>query len=129
MVLDASGAIEFLLNTAAGKRLGARLADETVVVHVPHLIDLEIAQVLRRYARHGTLSARTGMLALERWRSLDVQRYSHEPFLDRIWQLRDNVTAYDAVYVALAEALPAVLFTGDRKLAGTPGVNVAIELI
>ena len=129
MVLDASGAIEFLLNTAAGKRLGARLADETVVVHVPHLIDLEIAQVLRRYARHGTLSTRTGMLALERWRSLDVQRYSHEPFLDRIWQLRDNVTAYDAVYVALAEALPAVLFTGDRKLAGTPGVNVAIELI
>ena len=129
MVLDASGAIEFLLNTAAGKRLGARLADETVVVHVPHLIDLEIAQVLRRYARHGTLSARTGMLALERWRSLDVQRYSHEPFLDRVWQLRDNVTAYDAVYVALAQALPAVLFTGDRKLAGTPGVNVAIELI
>ena len=129
MVLDASGAIEFLLNTAAGKRLGARLADETVVVHVPHLIDLEIAQVLRRYARHGTLSTRTGMLALERWRSLDVQRYSHEPFLDRIWQLRDNVTAYDAVYVALAQALPAVLFTGDRKLAGTPGVNVAIELI
>lgn len=129
MVLDASGAIEFLLNTAAGKRLGARLADETVVVHVPHLIDLEIAQVLRRYARHGALSARTGVLALDRWRSLDVQRYSHEPFLDRIWQLRDNVTAYDAVYVALAQALPAVLFTGDRKLAGTPGVNVAIELI
>ena len=129
MVLDASGAVEFLLNTAAGKRLGTRLADETMVVHVPHLIDLEIAQALRRYARHGTLSARTGILALERWRSLDVQRYSHEPFLDRIWQLRDNIAAYDAIYVALAEALSTVLFTGDRKLAGTPGVNVAIELI
>lgn len=129
MVLDASGAVEFLLNTASGKKLAARLADETEVVHVPHLIDLEIAQVLRRYTRHGTLNARMGMLALDRWRSLDVQRYAHEPFLDRIWELRDNVTVYDAVYVALAEALSTVLYTGDRKLAGTPGVNVAIALI
>ena len=129
MVLDASSAVEFLLNTASGKRLAARLADETEVVHVPHLIDLEIAQVLRRYTRHGTLNARMGMLALDRWRSLDIQRYAHEPFLDRIWDLRDNVTVYDAVYVALAEALSTVLYTGDRKLAGTPGVNVAIALI
>ena len=129
MVLDASGAVEFLLNTAAGKRLAARLADDTVVIHVPHLIDLEIAQVLRRYTRHGTLDAQVGILALERWRSLGVQRYSHEPFLDRIWQLRDNVTAYDAIYVALAEALSTVLFTGDRKLVGTPGVNAAVQLI
>ena len=66
MVLDASGAVEFLLNTASGKKLAARLADETEVVHVPHLIDLEIAQVLRRYTRHGTLNARMGMLALDR---------------------------------------------------------------
>ena len=129
MVLDASGAVEFLLNTAAGKRLAVRLADDAQVVHVPHLIDLEIVQVLRRYTRHGTLSARTGALALERWRSLDIQRYSHEPFLDRIWQLRDNITAYDAIYVALAEALSTVLVTGDRSLAGAPGVNTAIELI
>ena len=129
MVLDASGAVEFLLNTASGKRLATRLADEAVVVHVPHLIDLEITQVLRRYTRHGTLNAQTSMLALDRWRSLDVQRYAHEPFLDRIWELRDNVTVYDAVYVALAEALSAVLYTGDRKLAGTPGVNARIELV
>ena len=80
MVLDASGAVEFLLNTAAGKRLATRLADDSEVVHAPHLIDLEIAQVLRRYTRHGTLHARSGALALARWRDLDVQRYSHEPF-------------------------------------------------
>lgn len=129
MVLDASGAVELLLNTEAGKRLAARLADDAKVVHVPHLIDLEIAQVLRRYVRHGTLNARSGALSLERWRSLDVQRYSHEPLLDRIWQLRANVTAYDAVYVALAETLRTVLFTGDRRLADMPGVNAAIELI
>ena len=129
MVLDASGAVEFLLNTAAGKRLAARLADDAIVVHVPHLIDLEIAQVLRRYARHGTLSGPIGALCLERWRSLDVQRYAHEPLLDRIWQLRENFSAYDAVYVALAQALGTVLLTGDRKLTGAPDANVAIELI
>ena len=129
MVLDASGAIEFLLNTAAGKRLAARLADEAEDVHAPHLIDMEIAQVLRRYALRGALEAGMGALALDRWRSLDVERYPHEPFLGRVWQLRDNVTAYDAIYVALAEALSTVLVTGDRRLVGAPGVRAAIELI
>ena len=128
MVLDASGAVEFVLNTAAGKRLAARLADEFAVVHVPHLIDLEIAQVLRRYVRDGTLTEPMAMTALDRWRELDAERYAHEPFLDRIWHLRDNLTAYDAVYVALAEALSMVLVTGDRKLAGAPGLHAVIEL-
>ena len=128
MVLDASGAIELVLNTAAGKRLAGRLADETVVVHVPHLIDLEVAQVLRRYVRDGTLTEPEARAALDRWRDLDVERYAHEPFLDRIWRLRDNLTAYDAAYVALAEALSMVLVTGDRKLARAPGLRAVIEL-
>ena len=128
MVLDASRAIEFVLNTVVGKRLAARLADQPVVVHVPHLIDLEVVQVLRRYVRDGTLSETMAMTALDRWRDLDAERYAHEPFLDRIWRLRDNLTAYDAVYVALAEALSTVLVTGDRKLARAPGVQAAIEL-
>ena len=129
MVLDASGAVEFVLNTAAGKRLAGRLANEFEVVHVPHLIDLEISQVLRGYVRNGTLTERMGMLALAQWRNLGVERYPHEPFLDRVWHLRDNLTAYDAVYVALAEALSMVLVTGDRKLVGSPGVRAVIELI
>ena len=129
MVLDASGAIEFVLNTAAGKRLAARLADESAVVHVPHLIDLEVSHVLRRYVLRGTLTESMGSLALGRWRSLDVERYPHEPFLDRVWRLRDSLTAYDAVYVALAEALSTVLVTGDRRLVRSPGVDAAIELI
>ena len=129
MVLDASGAVEFVLNTAAGKRLAARLADESEDVHVPHLIDLEIAQVLRRYVHIGTLTERAGTLALGRWRDLDAERYSHEPFLARIWELRDNLTAYDAVYVALAEALSTVLVTGDRKLVGSPRIRATIELM
>ena len=129
MVLDASGAVEFLLHTSSGERLAARLADEAEVIHVPHLIDLEIAQVLRRYALQGTLDERSAATALSRWRRLDVERYSHEPLLERVWALRANVSAYDAVYLALAEALSTILVTGDRKLLGAPGVNAAIEII
>ena len=127
LVLDASAAVELLLNTASGKRVAKRVENPAVSIHVPHLIDVEIAQVLRRYALRGTLSAARGELALDQWRGLDVERYPHELFLDRIWQLRDNVSAYDAVYVALAEALGAVLVTGDRRLAGAPGLGIRIE--
>ena len=127
LVLDASAAVELLLNTASGKRVAKRVENPAVSIHVPHLIDVEIAQVLRRYALRGTLSAARGELALDQWRALDVERYPHELFLDRIWQLRDNVSAYDAVYVALAEALGAVLVTGDRRLAGAPGLGIRIE--
>ena len=129
MVLDASGAVEFLLHTSSGARLATRLEDETEAVHVPHLIDLEIAQVLRRYVLQGTLDEQLAAMAIDHWRRLDVERYPHEPFLDRVWELRANVTAYDAVYVALAEALSTVLITGDRKLLGAPGVRAAVELI
>ena len=129
MVLDASGAVELLLNTAPGRRLAARLANEDEIVHVPHLIDLEIAQVLRRYALHGALDDRAGAMALQRWRELDVERYPHEPLLGRVWQLRANVSAYDAIYVALAEALSTALVTGDRRLAGVPGLMVAVEFV
>ncbi len=77
--------------------------------------------MLRRYALQGTLSSTRGALAL------DVERYSHELFLDRIWQLRDNVSTYDAVSVSLAEALGAVLVTGDSRLLGAPGLTTRIE--
>ena len=129
MVLDASGAVEFLLHTSSGGRLAARLADEAEVIHVPHLIDLEITQVLRRYVLRGAVAERIGATALSRWRRLDVERYPHEPLLDRVWALRADVSAYDAVYLALAEALSTVLVTGDRKLLGAPGVHATIELI
>ncbi len=129
MVLDASGAVEFLLNTDSGARLAARLMDEGEAVSVPHLIDLEIAQALRRYVARGALSVERGSLALGHWRDFDVDRYPHEPFLARIWELRTNVSAYDAVYVALAETLSTALVTGDRRLAGAAGIRARIELI
>ena len=129
MVLDASGAMEFLLNTARGRRVGARLANGAELVHAPHLIDVEIAHVLRRYVLGGTFDERRAARALHHWRQLDVERYPHEPFLDRVWSLRNSVTAYDAIYVALAETLGELLVTGDRRLAGSPGLNVRVELV
>ena len=128
MVLDASAAVELLLNTPAGRRVSSRLADETEAIHAPHLIDIEVAQVLRRHVLHGLLADTRAVWALDRWRDLDIERYPHAPLLDRVWQLRHNVSAYDAVYVALAEALSIPLVTGDGRLARAPGLNALIEL-
>ena len=127
LVLDASGAVELLLHTDAGERVAKRVENPAVSIHVPHLIDVEIAHVLRRYTRRGLLSAAHGALALTHWRALDLERYAHEPLLDRVWQLRNNLSAYDAVYVALTEALEAVLVTGDRRLLRTPGLRIRVE--
>ena len=127
-VLDASGAVELLLNTAAGKRIADRMEDPAVSIHAPHLIDVEVAHVLRRYTLLGLLSAARCERALGQWRELDVERYSHELFLDRMWQLRHNVSACDAAYVALTEALSTVLVTGDGHLMRTPGLAIRIEL-
>ncbi len=129
MVIDASAALELLLHTTRGRRLSERLYREATEIHVPHLVDLEIAQTLRRYVLQGTFGARRGQQALRQWRHFRTERYGHHRFLDRIWELRQNVSAYDAVYVALAEALSTVLLTADRRLAGAPGLENRIELI
>jgi predicted nucleic acid-binding protein len=117
IVVDASAAIELLLNTAAGVRISARLLSSGETLHAPHLIDLEVAQVFRRYARSGELDAGRGAQALEDLADLAINRYPHDVFLPRIWELRHSVTAYDAVYIALAEALDAPLVTRDAALA------------
>lgn len=129
IVLDASAAIEVLLNTPAGARLTERLfaADETL--HTPHLLDIEVAQVLRRYTLAGSLEPARGRDALEDLADLPLIRYPHDLFLPRIWELRHNVTAYDAVYLALAEALDAPLLTSDRALASAPAHVARIELV
>ena len=128
LVLDASGAVELLLNTAAGRRIAHRIDDPGESIHAPHLIDVEVAHVLRRYTLLGLLSPARCERALAQWRELDVERYSHELFLDRMWQLRHNVSAYDAAYVALTEALATVLVTGDGRLLRAPGLAIRIEL-
>ena len=121
IVLDASAVIELLLNTPAGREVGRRIAPDEVSIHAPHLVDLEVSQAMRRYARSGQIEEARGRLALEHLSQLGLTRYPHEPLLPRIWQLRHNLTAYDAAYVALAEALDAVLLTRDRSLAALPG--------
>ncbi len=100
-----------------------------MTLNAPHLLDLEVTQILRRYVFLGTIGADRGRLAVEQLTLLDVDRYAHDLFLPRIWDLRNNVTAYDAAYVALAEALDAPLLTGDSRLATAPGIRARIELV
>jgi predicted nucleic acid-binding protein len=129
IVLDASALVELILDTPAGERVAARIADPEVGLHVPHLADVEVAQALRRYEREGEIDAGTAAAALENYRALDLHRHGHEPLLDRVWQLRKNLTAYDALYVALAEALDAALITCDRPLSRAPELRRRVVLI
>ena len=98
-------------------------------VHAPHLLDLEIAQVLRRYTLSGDLSEERGMEALEDFEALPITRYAHDFLLQRIWELRHNATAYDAAYLALAEAMDAPLITRDEALASIAGCRARIQLV
>jgi len=129
IVPDASVVLEVLLRTSAGVGLTERVLAPHETLHVPHLLDLEVAQVLRRFVSMEGLSEARAREALRDLGDLPLQRYPHNLFLARIWDLRHNITAYDAAYVALAEALGAVLLTRDGRLAGAPGHEVEIELI
>jgi len=93
IVLDASALVELLLHTQAGAAIDQRIADPSLGLHIPHLADIEVAQVLRRYVRVGDLAAIDAAAALQDLRDLDLQRHAHEPLLTRVWQLRENLTA------------------------------------
>jgi predicted nucleic acid-binding protein len=110
-----------------GDRVRARLHGERLVA--PALVDLEVTSVLRRAALGGRLDLRRAAQALADLRALPLARAAHLPLLDRIWELRDNVTAYAGAYVALAEAVRAPLITADGRLAGAPGLRCAIEVL
>lgn len=128
IVLDASAVLELLLNTPTGRRVAARIRPARISLHAPHLLDLEVAQALRRYVAAGKLPEARGRLALDDLSQLDVLRWEHEPLIPRIWALRHNFTAYDAAYVALAEVLEAPLLTCDGRLAAAPGSTARVEL-
>ena len=129
IVVDASALLEVLLNTPASARITERLFAEGETLHAPHLLDLEVAQVLRRYARARELDAARGRQALEDLADLPLVRYPHDLFLSRIWELRNNVTAYDAAYLALAEALDAPLLTRDTALGRSSAHRARIEVV
>ncbi len=129
IVLDASSAIEWLLQTSTGHRVGRRIFSSGETLHAPHLLDVEVIQVLRRHAAQGAIAASRAEEALQDLLDLRLRRYPHRFFLRRIWELRDNLTAYDALYVVLAEALDATLLTCDGKLALAPGHHARVEVI
>jgi predicted nucleic acid-binding protein len=128
IVLDASVLVELLVGTARGRSIAERIGDPSVGLHVPHLADVEVAQSLRRYVASREIDAASAAAALANLRSLDLQRHPHEPLLDRVWALRGNLTAHDAVYAALAEALDATLLTCDAKLARAPGLGCRVQV-
>lgn len=129
IVLDASAVVELLLDTVTGRRVATLIEDAALGLHGPHLLDVEVVSALRRLVRDGSLDDDEAQAAIGGLMALDLQRHSHEALLERAWALRAHVTTYDAVYVALAEALEATLLTCDSKLARAPGTRMRVELI
>ena len=129
IVLGASALLEFLLQTPLGRRVEARLFRYADEFHSPHLVDVEVTQGLRRLVRAGELSADRAADAMADLADLDLHRHAHLDLLARAWKLRENVTAYDAMYVVLAEALDAPILTCDAPLAKAPGHRARVEVI
>lgn len=117
VVLDASVISELLVGSSVGIMAAEHAAAHAGNLHVPHLAVIETTSVLRAWARRGELPPGRAAAALEDLRDLPARRWPVEPLLVRVWELRENATAYDASYVALAEALAADLLTVDRRLA------------
>ena len=124
IVVDASAAMSALLNSGPAR---SALASEQL--HAPHLIDSEVANGLRRRVAAHDLEAAAGWTALDTMRRLGITRYPAFSFLDRIWELRDNLSAYDASYIALAELLDCSLLTADARLGRSPGIRCPVTLV
>lgn len=128
IVLDASTVLEILLQTEAGAPVAERLLTSDSSLHAPHLLDVEVVQVLRRFVAQGEVpEARAGQ-ALAALADFPLERYSHTILLPRIWALRQNLSVYDAAYVALAEVLGATLLTRDARISRAPGLAARIEV-
>ena len=124
IVLDASAAVLALLNDGDARRA---LGNEAVAI--PHLADSEVTRALRAQVLRGRIGADDAGAALGRWMRLGLRRYGVVGLIARLWELRDNLTAYDATYVALAEVLACELVTADARLAQAPGPTCAITVV
>jgi predicted nucleic acid-binding protein len=129
IVIDASALVELLLRTPAAASVRKRLSSNGQTLHAPHLIDIEVTHALRRYATTGQIEPARGHAALSHLLDFPLHRNPHDVLLPRIWELRHNLTAYDAAYVALAEALDATLLTRDRRLAAASGHHARVDLV
>jgi predicted nucleic acid-binding protein len=128
IVLDASAVVDWLLQTPAGQHIEKRLYSRNETLHAPHLLDLEVTQVLRRLAFEGVFSVHRADQAVRDLQDLRMTRYPHLLLLPRIWQLRHNFSAYDAAYIVLAEKLGAAIVTRDARLASASGHAAPVEL-
>jgi predicted nucleic acid-binding protein len=129
IVADASALFDVLRRRPTAAAIEARLLGSGRAVHVPHLLDAEVAQVIRRHAAGGDIGPDRGYELLTDLLNLPLQRHPHDWLLPRVWELRHNLTAYDAIYVALAEALDAPLVTRDQRLAAAPGHQARVEVL
>lgn len=129
IVADASVIVDILLRAPGVEVLDARLFDANDSLHVPHLLDVEVAHTLRKYALRNEITEARGKSALALLQRFPLTRHAHDPLLHRVWMLRHNLSAYDATYVALAEGLGATLCTRDRPLSSSSGHSARIELI
>ena len=128
IVVDASIVVEVLLRSDAGAALEERLLEGGDPLHAPHMLDVEVANVLRRCVLRGDIDERHGRDSYRDLAALSIKRHGHQPLLERIWQLRHNLTAYDAAYLALAESLGAPLLTRDSALASVAGRRARVVL-
>jgi predicted nucleic acid-binding protein len=128
IVLDASAAVDLLVGTPAGGRVTQRILEDGPV-HAPHLLDVEVTSAFRRGVTRRVLDVVRAAEALDDFAHLSLVRHPHGPLLPRMWALRENLSAYDAAYVALAEELNAPLLTLDARLARTGGHRAKIDLV
>lgn len=128
IVVDASVVLDLLVRSPDVEIVEERLFADPAW-NAPHLIDLEVTQVFRRWVRAGRLEADRAERSLDLLDDLPIHRWPHRELLGRIWHLRENLTAYDGAYVALAEALECALVTRDARLTGAPGVRTRVEEI
>lgn len=129
IVIDASALLEVLLRTPRGAGIETRLFGTPQSVHSPHLLDVEVAQVIRRFAMAREIAVERAQVAFDDLMDFPIWRHPHDFLLPRVWALRNNFSAYDAVYVALAELLEATLLTHDRRLAAAARQHVSVELV
>lgn len=129
IVVDASALLEVLLRTPRGAGIETRLLAAAPTLHAPHLLDVEIAQVIRRFALAGEIDGERAEAALDDFMAFPIRRHPHGFLLSRVLALRNNFSAYDAMYVALAEVLDAALITHDRRLATAARRHARVELV
>ncbi|WP_462330413.1 type II toxin-antitoxin system VapC family toxin [Thiohalocapsa halophila] len=129
IVVDASVLVDLLLRVNDAPALTDTLLEPARTLNAPQLIDIEVAQTLRRYARNGELPPARGRAALDDLADLPLERYAHTLLLPRIWDYRDNLTAYDATYLALADALDCPVWTRDARFAHAPPAIGRVRLI